>query len=96
MWYVRDVLYAVLYVRVSCFVVRVRYVGDVLYAVCYVCICSVYGVVVWCCVSWCYVYVGYGDVLEVLCVYFEKLYFCVVCVDVLWRRMCVNVVSDLM
>ena len=28
--------------------------------------------VVSCCrgVSWCYVYVGYGDVLEVFCVYF--------------------------
>ena len=39
MWYVRDVLYAVLYVRVSCFVVRgcgvsrryiYVYIGDVL------------------------------------------------------------------
>ena len=50
---------------------RVRYVGDVLNAVCYVCVRSVYGVVVWCRdVSWCYVYVGYGDVLEVFCVYF--------------------------
>ena len=38
-----------------------------------------------CGVFWCYVYVGYGDVLEVLCVYFEKLYLCVVCVDSLWR-----------
>ena len=29
------------------------------------------GVVLWCRgVSWCYVYVGYGDVLEVFCVYF--------------------------
>ena len=38
-----------------------------------------------CCgVSWCYVYSGYGDVLEVFCVYFE-MYFCVVCVDDLWR-----------
>ena len=27
MWYVRDVLYAVLYVRVSCFVVRVDVVS---------------------------------------------------------------------
>ena len=44
------------------------YVGDVLYAVCYVCICSGYGVVVWCCgVSWCYVYVDYGNVLKVFC-----------------------------
>ena len=33
-------------------------------------------------VLWCFVYVGYGDVLEVFCVYFEKLYFCV---DGLWR-----------
>ena len=50
---------------------RVRYVGDVLNAVSYVCVRSVYGVVVWCRgVSWCYVYVGYGDVLEVFCVYF--------------------------
>ena len=32
---------------------------------------SCYGVVLWCRgVSWCYVYVGYGDVLEVFCVYF--------------------------
>ena len=39
-------------------------------------------VVSWCGgVSWCYVYVGYGDVVEVFCVYFENLYFCVVCVD---------------
>ena len=36
--------------------------------------------VMWCRgVSWCYVYVGYGDVLEVFCVYFENLSFCVVC-----------------
>ena len=40
----------------------------------------------WCCgVSWCYVYVDYGDVFEVFCVYFEKFYFSVVCVDGLWR-----------
>ena len=46
-------------------------VGDVLYAVCYVCVRSVYGVVVWCRgVTLCYVYVGYGNVLEVFCVYF--------------------------
>ena len=43
------------------------------------------GVVVLWCFFVCYVYVGYGDVLEVCCVYFEKLYFCVVCVDGLWR-----------
>ena len=35
-------------------------------------------------VKWCYVYVVYGDVLEVFCVYFKKLYFCVICVDDLW------------
>ena len=35
-------------------------------------------------VSWCSDVVGYGDVLEVFCVYFKKLYFCVVCVDDLW------------
>ena len=48
---------------------------------------SVYVVsMVSCCgVSWCYIYVDYGDVLEVFCVYFEKLYSCVVCVDDLWR-----------
>ena len=42
MWYVRDVLYAVLYVRVSCFVVRGcgvsrRYIG--------VCYCDMFSVV---------------------------------------------------
>ena len=42
MWYVRDVLYAVLYVRVSCFVVRGcgvsrRYI--------YVCYCDMFSVV---------------------------------------------------
>ena len=42
MWYVRDVLYAVLYVRVSCFVVRGcggsrRYI--------YVCYCDIFSVV---------------------------------------------------
>ena len=31
---------------------------------------SCFGVVVFLGVSWCYVYVGYGDVLEVFCVYF--------------------------
>ena len=39
----------------------------------------------WYGVSWGYVYVGYDDVLEVFCVYFQELYFCVVCVDGLWR-----------
>ena len=42
---------------------------------------SVVSMVSCCGVSWCYVYVAYGDVLEVFCVYFEMLYFCVVCVD---------------
>ena len=46
---------------------------------------SVVSMVSWCGVSWCYVYVSYGDVLEMFCVYFEKLYFCFVCVDDLWR-----------
>ena len=57
MWYVRDVLYAVLYVRVSCFVVRgcgvsrryidVRYYDmfcgdcDVCTVVCVACVCAV-------------------------------------------------------
>ena len=43
---------------------------------------SVVSMVSCCGVSWCYAYVGYGDVLEVFCVYFEKLYFCV---DDFWR-----------
>ena len=52
-----------------------------------------------CCrgVSWCYVYVGYGDVLEVFCVYFFRS--CVSVLSVLMVcgvLMCVNVVSDLM
>ena len=42
MWYVRDVLYAVLYVRVSCFVVRVCGVSRRYIDVCY---CDVFGVV---------------------------------------------------
>ena len=33
---------------------------------------SVVSMVSWCGVSLCYVYVGYCDVLEVFCVYFEK------------------------
>ena len=38
-------------------------------------------------VMWCFLGAMYmlamviGDVLEVFCVYFKKLYFCVVCVD---------------
>ena len=47
-------------------------------------ICSVYGVVLWCFLVL-NIYVGYGEVLELFCVYFEKLYFCVVCVDDLRR-----------
>ena len=66
-------------------------IGDILYTVCYVCICSA---MLWCYdVSWCYVYVGYGDVLEV--------FVCILrsCISVLMTcgvLMCVNVVSDLM
>ena len=55
----------------------------VMYCMQFVMSVSVVSMVSWSCgVSWCYVYVGYGDVLEVFCVYFEKLYFCV---DGLWR-----------
>ena len=55
----------------------------VLYCMQFVMSVSVVSMVSWCCgVSCCYVYVGYGDVLEVVCVYFEKLYSCV---DDLWR-----------
>ena len=42
MWYVRDVLYAVLYVRVSCFVVRVCGVSRRYNDVCY---CEMFSVV---------------------------------------------------
>ena len=42
MWYVRDVLYAVLYVRVSCFVVRVCGVSRRYIDVCY---CDMFSVV---------------------------------------------------
>ena len=42
---------------------------------------SVVSMVTWCGVSWCYVYVGYGDVPEVIFVYLKKVYFCV---DNLW------------
>ena len=42
MWYVRDVLYAVLYVRVSCFVVRGRGVSRRYIDVCY---CDMFSVV---------------------------------------------------
>ena len=41
MWYVRDVLYAVLYVRVSCFVVRGCGVSRRYIDVCY---CDMFGV----------------------------------------------------
>ena len=56
----------------------------VIYCMQFVMSVSVVSMVSCCGVSWCYVYVGYGDVLEVFCVYFEKLYLCVVCVDGLW------------
>ena len=42
MWYVRDVLYAVLYVRVSCFVVRGCGVSRRYIDVCY---CDIFSVV---------------------------------------------------
>ena len=42
MWYVRDVLYAVLYVRVSCFVVRGCFVSRKYKDVCY---CDMFSVV---------------------------------------------------
>ena len=41
MWYVRDVLYAVLYVRVSCFVVRGCGVSRRVYRCCAIVICLV-------------------------------------------------------
>ena len=43
MWYVRDVLYAVLYVRVSCFVVRGLWCLEEVYI--YVCYCDMFSVV---------------------------------------------------
>ena len=43
MWYVRDVLYAVLYVRVSCFVVRGCGVSRRYIDVCY---CDMFSVVI--------------------------------------------------
>ena len=42
MWYVRDVLYAVLYVRVSCFVVRGRAVSR---RYIHVCNCDMFSVI---------------------------------------------------
>ena len=43
----------------------------VMYCMQFVMYVSVVSMVSWCGgVSWCYVYVGYGDVLEVFCVYF--------------------------
>ena len=52
---------------------------------------------VWCRgVSWCYVYVGYGDVLEVVCVYFRSCSSVLSVLMVSGVLMCVNVVSDLM
>ena len=57
---------------------------------------SVVSMVSWCSgVSWCYVYVGYGDVLKVfVCI----LRSCIYVLSVLMTcgvLMCVNVVSDL-
>ena len=43
----------------------------VMYCMQFVMSVSVVSMVSWCGVSWCYVYVGYGDVLEVFCVYFD-------------------------
>ena len=40
---------------------------------------SVVSMVSWCGVSWCYVYVSYGDILGVLCV-FWRLDVCECCV----------------
>ena len=42
----------------------------VMYCMQFVMSVSVVYMVSCCGVSWCYVYVGYGDVLEVFCVYF--------------------------
>ena len=42
----------------------------VMYCMQFVMSVSVVSMVSCCGVSWCYVYVGYGDVLEVFCVYF--------------------------
>ena len=42
----------------------------VMYCMQFVMSVSVVSMVPCCGVSWCYVYVGYGDVLEVFCVYF--------------------------
>ena len=56
----------------------------VMYCMQFVMSVSVVSMVSWCDVSWCYVYVGYGDVLDVFCVYFESC-ISVVCVDDFWR-----------
>ena len=68
----------------------VRYVGDVFYAVCYVCICSVYGVVVF-----------RGAMYMLAMVMSLQCFMCILrsCISVLMAcgvLMCVNVVSDLM
>ena len=44
MWYVRDVLYAVLYARISCFVVRGCAVSRI-YTYIHVCNCDIFSVV---------------------------------------------------
>ena len=64
--------------------VIIKFSMVVMYCMQFVMSVSVVSIVSWCGVSWCYVYVGYVDVLEVFCVYFKKLYFCAVCVDDLW------------
>ena len=68
----------------------------VMYCMQFVMSISVVSMVSWCGVSWCYVYVGYGDVLEVfLCI----LRNCISVLSVLMTcgvLMYVNVVSDLM
>ena len=50
MWYVRDVLYAVLYVRVCCFVVRGCGVSRRYIDVCY---CDMFSVVMMYCMQCC-------------------------------------------
>ena len=67
MWYVCDVLYAVLYVCVCCFVVL------------YVCVCCF--VVHGCAVSMRYIDVSYCDMFSVVNVYLDHLKFCVVCIN---------------
>ena len=52
----------------------------VMYCMQFVMSVSVVSLVSWCRgVSWCYVYVGYGDVLEVFCVFSEVVFLCCPC-----------------